>query len=195
MALLYRRPGVEFGYLASRLGLSPMAVTVIGLCLAISLPLQAALLPLWLAPWAVALCGMLFQALDCADGVLARATGQSSRRGGDVDFLVDMAQWGFLYLALGVLADRAAETGHFWALTGAAAAWLRLMARMVRDRLAWMSSGAGNGPKTALDRLSQFLGGISGLIPLFAFLGPWAVAALLVYALLDVIEGALPVLR
>jgi len=115
MALLYRRPGVELGYLASRLGLSPMAVTVLGLCVAISLPVHAALLPLWLAPLAVAGLALLFPALDCADGVLARATGQTSKRGGVCGSPVELALRGFLHSPLGALStstDMTSATPH-----------------------------------------------------------------------------------
>lgn len=203
ISLLYRRPGIVLAFGAARLGLAPLQITFIGLLLALSMPLQAAFLPIGAAVWAVAMSGALFQVLDCADGALARCTGQTSRRGGDWDVLVDMAQWGLLYLALGLLADRLAETGQLWTAIALAAAWARLLARLIRDRVAWMAeSGSApesqSAPPSLADLVSRVLGGISGLFPFFALLGealPWAVGFLLVYALLDMAEGSAPLFR
>ncbi len=197
IALLYRWPSVPLTWAAGRLGLTPMAVTLLGLVLALSMPLQAALLPLAAAPVLVAASGFLFHALDCADGSLARLTGRASDRGADVDFLVDMAQWGLLYLAIGILADRTLGTGWAYAALAVAAAWARLLARVVRDRLDDAAVSAPP-PLRPAGYPAAFLAGISGLIPFLALAGDWlgvAVAALFVYALLDVAEGLWPLFR
>jgi len=174
-----------------------MTVTLAGLALALSMPAQALVLPLGLAVWAVAISGLVFQVLDCVDGTLARLRGVTSRRGGDADFLVDMAQWGLLYLAIGLLADRTLDADWQWTALAGMAAWGRLMARVIRDRLPDVPGG-----ETAALRLADypvaFLAGISGLIPFLALSGSWlgiAVLALLIYSLLDIIEAALPLTR
>ena len=196
-ALLYRRPGVVLAWILARWQVHPATVTLAAFLLALSLPLQAWLWPFGAAPWLVCLSAMVFQILDCTDGTLARHTGQTSQRGADMDFLVDMAQWALLYLAIGILADRQFDTGYLWTAIAAVAAWSRLMARVTRDCLDSGDKGAPSTP-TLKDYPSLFLGGISGLIPLFALAGSWlhwVVVALLIYALLDIIEGAMPLFR
>lgn len=196
-ALLGRWPSVPVTWVCARAGLAPMAVTLAGFALALSLPLQALVVPLWLAVWTVAISGLVFQVLDCVDGTLARLTGAISRRGGDADFLVDMAQWGLLYLSIGVLADRALE-GHWqWTAVAGMAAWGRLMARVIRDRLG-SDAGSAPAPLHLADYPAAFLAGVSGLIPFLALSGSWlgiAVMALLIYSLLDIAEAALPLAR
>ena len=183
-AVLYRVPSLFLVWGLARLRVGPMTVSAVAVLLALSLPAQAYALPLTLAPVCVALSGMLFQVLDCADGTLARVLDRTSKVGGHVDFLTDMMQWGLLYLALGILADRTLGTGWGWTAVAGAGAWTRLLARVVRDRL---SDGA-NGPPppvTPMNAVPVFLAGISGLIPFLA---------LLIYGVLDVLEGLIPLL-
>jgi len=195
-ALLYRAPAIPVAWLCARLGLRPLMVTLLALLAALSLPLQALLLPLAAAPICVFVGGAIFQILDCADGTLARTTGQTSQRGADLDFIIDMAQWGLLYLALGILADRTVGVGWGWTVLGASAAWARLLARVVRDRLATDSvPEKETKPLNLIHYPAVFLAGISGLIPFLALSGPWigiAIIALLIYGLLDIAEGLLP---
>ncbi len=197
----YRFPSVPLVWLLARAGLSPLAVSGLALLAALLLPALALWLPLAFAPWAVAGAGALFQMLDCADGMLARVTGATSKTGGDVDFLVDMAQWGLLYLAIGILADRvlggAGGMTWGWTALGALAGWGRLLARVIRDRLAG-AEDAVPAPLRMIDWPVAFVSGLSGLIPFLALSGDWlgaAVIALMVYSALDIAEGLLPVLR
>ena len=197
MALLYRRPGVLFALGFARLGWHPIHITVLAFILALSMPVQAWVWPIWVSPYLVFLSGVVFQILDCADGTLARRTNQASDLGGDLDFLVDMAQWFLLYSAIGILADRTLDTGFAWTTVAVFAAWARLMARVIRDRL---NTSVNDGPTELRlsDYPSLFIGGISGLIPFLALCGGllhWAVVALLIYALLDIIEGLAPLAR
>lgn len=210
IALLYRRPGIALAWCAAQIGLAPTTITLVGLALAVTMPVQAWLWPLSLAPWAVALSGVLFQMFDCADGTLARLTGQASTRGADLDFLTDMAQWALLYLSIGILADRASGGDVYWAAFALGAAWMRLMARVVRDRLATPESddkasdytGSDNSGALqslrAIDYPVVFVAGLSGLLPFLALSGdalPWAVVFLIFYALLDLGDAALPLFR
>ncbi|MCG6902396.1 MAG: CDP-alcohol phosphatidyltransferase family protein [Rhodobacter sp.] len=197
IALLARGPSVPVTWLLARAGVAPMTVTLAGLALALSMPAQALLLPLSIAVWGVALSGWLFQVLDCVDGSLARLNRVTTRRGGDMDFLVDMAQWGLLYLSIGVLADRTLDMAWLWTAVAGIAAWGRLLARVIRDRLD-DADPAPLIPLRAADVPVAFLAGISGLIPFAALTGGWlgvAVIALLIYSLLDIVEAALPLTR
>lgn len=198
-AVLFRVPSLPLVWLCTRLGIGPMAVTFAALVVALSLPVQAATMPLGWAVWTVAISGAFFHVLDCTDGTLARVTGRSSRRGGDLDFLIDMAQWGMLYLAIGMLADRTLDTGAFWTAVAAFAAWLRLYARTVRDRLADPTAQAPESSALTLKNfVPRFVSGLSGLLPFLALSGGnlWlAVLFLVVYAALDVGEALLPLLH
>ena len=196
--VLYRPPSIPFIWVFARIGLSPTMVSLMALVLAVSMPLQAVFLPLGTAAICVMLSAMLFQVLDCVDGTLARLTGQTSQFGSDLDFLIDMAQWGLLYLSLGLLADRTLDSGSGYALIGAMAAWVRLFARVSRDRIAQPAKDKTPAHPVTLVRLPMiFFVGLSGLFPFFALAGPWlglAVLFLLIYALLDMFESALPLL-
>ena len=197
MAVLYRIPSLPMVWVFLRGGVSPVQVTLASLVLALSLPLQAVFWPLAFAPFAVCVSAVLCQVMDCADGTLARMTGRASSAGRDLDFLVDMAQWGLLYGALGLIADRMAGSGFGWTALAMTAAWARLLARVVRDRLngGGIEETLAEPPKSAVEFALVALAGMSGLIPFFALLGPWlpyAIVFLLIYGISDVLEGAVP---
>ena len=191
-------PSLPLVWVFLRIGVTPTQVTVAALLLALSLPVQAWVWPLAVAPVAVFLSSILCQVMDCADGTLARLTGRASTAGRDLDFIVDMTQWGLLYVALGLIADRMEGGGFGWTALAMTAAWARLLARVVRDRL---SDGGiddetpAQPPKGAIEFVLVALAGMSGIIPFFALLGPWipyAILFLLIYGISDVLEGAVP---
>ncbi len=197
MAVLYRMPSLPMVWVFLRIGVTPMQVTLAALLLALSLPLQAAVWPLAFAPYAVFVSAVLCQVMDCADGTLARLTGKASLAGRDLDFIVDMTQWGLLYVALGLIADRMAGGGFGWTALAMTAAWARLLARVVRDRLngGGIEETQAKPPKGAVEFVLVALAGMSGIIPFFALLGPWlpyAIVFLLIYGISDVLEGAAP---
>lgn len=202
VAVLYRLPSL---WLVARLvptGISPTAVTLAALPVALAMPLAALLLPPGFAVLGTVLLAVAFQILDCADGGLARATGRSSSKGAALDFVIDMAQWGLFYASIGILADRTAgageATGLFWTVLALVAAWLRLYARVVRDA---RPPAAAPGTAVPLGQTAQggfvvlterMVAGMSGALPIFlgiaALAGalPAMVVFVLVYALLDV---------
>ena len=190
MVLLHRGPSFPLIWIFSRIGLSAMAVSMLAGALALALPLLAWLPPVNAAGWLVFTAGTVFQILDCADGALARLTGTGSRLGAKVDFLIDMAQWGLLYVAIGILADRLLGDWG-WTALALAAAWIRLYVRLVRDELQ-------DGPVQEKNRPFQLgeipvasVAGLSGAIPFLALFGSWldvAVWMLVAYALLDLAD-------
>lgn len=202
VAVLYRLPSL---WLVARLvptGISPTAVTLAALPVALAMPLAALLLPPGAAALATVLLAIAFQILDCADGGLARATGRSSSKGAALDFVIDMAQWGLFYTSIGIVADRMAGagegTGLFWTVVAFAAAWLRLYARVVRDARPASAAPdttappgpAGQGGLVVL--AERAVAGMSGALPIFfgiaalAGVVPAMVVFVLLYALLDV---------
>ena len=207
-ALLYRAPGFWLVALLAPTGISPTAVTLAAVPVVLAMPLAALTLPLAAAAIAVALLAALFQTLDCTDGALARATGRSSARGGALDFVIDMGQWGFFYTSIGLLADRVAAgdtvAGFFWTALAAVAAWLRLYARVIRDaRPAAPAGPAAPGPARlgGFDRRERGISGLSGALPVLLILAfftgtlPALVVFLLAYSLLDVGDAALATFR
>lgn len=188
-AALHRLPAFCVAWASARIGLSPAALTLVSGLLALSLPLAAVLAPLPAAAILVCILGHLFQVLDCADGTLARALGRTSEAGARFDFLIDMAQWGLLYVAIGLLADRVLGAGFQWTALAGAAAWLRLYARTVRDAMPAGGDEAATKPLALRDIPEAAVAGLSGALPFLALAGPWlgwAVWALAAYAALDV---------
>lgn len=191
ITVLYRWPSVPLVWLLIRMGFRPMAVSLLGLGLALSMPAQAMLFPPGVAGVTVALSGMVFQVLDCADGTLARLTGLTGKRGADADCLIDIAQWGLLYLAIGLLADTALGEGWLWTALAGVSAWARLLARAIRDRLV-AGDDTPPGPLRPAQYPYVIVVGLSGLIPFLAMSGSWlgvSVCALLIYSLSDIAEA------
>jgi phosphatidylglycerophosphate synthase len=190
-------------WLLARTPVSPTAVTLSSVPLALSMPVLALTLPLDRAALGVGLVAMVFQILDCVDGGLARCTGRTSRLGETLDFLIDMAQWGLLYASIGLLADRMLDSGAVWTAVGCAAAWVRLYARVVRDAGAGGAEAAGPAGERApgpVDVVLWFFAGLSGAIAPALLLAwwsgtlPWLIVFLLVYAIADVAEGMIATL-
>lgn len=203
-ALLYRAPGFWLTARLAPTGISPTTVTLAAVPVVLAMPLAALTFPPGAAAVAIVLLSALFQTLDCTDGALARATGQSSARGGALDFVIDMGQWGVFYTSIGLLADRVAAedtlSGFFWTALAAFAAWLRLYARIVRDArpaLPAAPAAPGKARLGPLDILARGITGLSGALPILLALAfftgalPALVVFLLVYSLLDVGDAAL----
>jgi phosphatidylglycerophosphate synthase len=191
IALTCRHISIPPVWLLARLGISPLMVTSLSIILALLLPVFALYLPLSMAGLIVCLTAWMYQVLDCVDGALARITKTTSKLGGRIDFLADMAQWGLLYVSIGILADRHFDNPWTWTVLAAIAAWLRLFARVSRD--AFKSEKSANpAPFKLADLPIAAISGLSGLIPFFALLGSWlgpAVSFLVVYSLLDLVDA------
>jgi phosphatidylglycerophosphate synthase len=198
IALVNRLPSFPLIWLFARLGASPTTVTVGGAAIAVALVPVALWVPLWLAGPLVFFLGWLYQVADCVDGGLARITDSGSEFGAEVDFLVDMAQWGLLYIALGLLADRhGGSLGDFTAIA-AAAAWLRLYVVLFRYFAVSKAHVHDNRPLRLVEIPVAFFAGLSGAIPFMALLGPFlalAVPLLLAYSILDLLDAGLASLR
>ncbi|MBA5778735.1 CDP-alcohol phosphatidyltransferase family protein [Stappia sp. F7233] len=199
--LLHRLPSFALVWSCARLGITPIAVSLASIVVALAMPAMALVLPVWPAAIAVCAAGFLFQVLDCTDGALARTTGQVSAIGGTLDFLIDMVQWGLLYLAIGILADRYLGTGGFWSALAILAGWMRLYARMARDAMTPVPDGekrfATVFPREPGEAIVAVIAGLSGLIPFLALVTPDPVLAraavifLVVYSVLDLGDTAI----
>ncbi|MFE9651432.1 CDP-alcohol phosphatidyltransferase family protein [Micromonospora sp. NPDC006431] len=125
--------GAVFALAAQRLGLRPTALTltnlVLGLATSVTVvalagPVAANDVPAW-AVGLVALVGwQLAYALDCADGQLARVTGQGSAAGARVDVLCDVAAQIALVAALGATAVAQRPSTPTWLMVVFAGTWM-----------------------------------------------------------------------
>ena len=135
--LLYRPVSLVLTPPALWLGLSPSAVTSVGLIVSLALPLAA-----WLGGplafvWVAALA-LVNHVLDCLDGNIARTTGRSSRAGALYDGFCDLVFWALYFLAIGILTNRLASgpvADHAVELS-LALALLVLLHRELRDSYA-----------------------------------------------------------
>ena len=130
---LSQRAGAQVAVFAHRRGLHPTVLSVanLGLACLVSAVLVAAAEPVaqervWHWPVGLlALVGWQFAyALDCADGQLARVTGQASAAGGRVDVLCDVAAQVGLVAALAATASAQVPATPAWLLAAFAGTWM-----------------------------------------------------------------------
>ncbi|HUP91374.1 MAG TPA: CDP-alcohol phosphatidyltransferase family protein [Solimonas sp.] len=102
--VISQRIGAILAWLGFRLGLSPNAVTVLGLATMLAGSACLACAPAGYAyVWASLLLYQLGFGFDCADGQLARATKRSSRFGGWLDIAADHVRQVGILLAIGIV--------------------------------------------------------------------------------------------
>lgn len=125
---VWPRPARRMVHLCARLGLSPNAVTSLGLLLVLAA--CWAFLHGYYAAGLAAGWGMTF--LDTVDGKLARVTIQSSRFGHFYDHAIDLVHPPFWYLLWGMsLPDQMTESGYDLAALGWALVAAYLLGRCV----------------------------------------------------------------
>jgi phosphatidylglycerophosphate synthase len=128
-----QRLGARIALFAHRRGLHPTVLTVanLGIGCLVSAVVVAAAHPMaegrvW--AWPVGLLALVgwqvAYALDCADGQLARVTGQTSTSGARVDVLCDVAAQIALVAALAATADAQVPDTPAWLLAAFAGTWM-----------------------------------------------------------------------
>lgn len=187
--VIHRWPSFPLTALCLRLGIGANVVTLVSLALVLMLPVLAVWPQPGAAAWAVAVAGVLIGILDCVDGDLARATGSASARGARLDFVTDMTCWGFLYGAIGLLADGGGPGA--WTALALAAAWLRLLARLFNDHVGGAAT-TGAAAWTPGRIAVAFVSGLSGAIAVLALAAPahpWVIWLLVLYSLADLADA------
>jgi phosphatidylglycerophosphate synthase len=128
-----QRLGARIAVFAHKHRLAPTVLTVanLGLSCLVSFVVVAAAGPVaqdhvWAWPVGLlALLGWQFAyALDCADGQLARVTGQTSAAGGRVDVLCDVAGQIALVAALSAVAEAQVPETPAWLVAAFAGTWM-----------------------------------------------------------------------
>jgi phosphatidylglycerophosphate synthase len=128
-----QRLGARFALAAWRRGLAPTVLTVANLglsCLVSAIVVAAAgrVADQRAPAWAIGLLALvgwqLAYALDCADGQLARVTGQTSSAGARVDVLCDVAAQVALVAALAATAVAQTPDTPAWLIAAFAGTWM-----------------------------------------------------------------------
>ncbi|PWU57095.1 CDP-alcohol phosphatidyltransferase [Micromonospora sp. S4605] len=125
--------GAVFALVAQRLGLRPTALTmtnlVLGLATSVTVvalagPVAAGDVPAWVVGLLALVGWQVAYALDCADGQLARVTGQGSAAGARVDVLCDVAAQIALVAALAATAVAQRPSTPAWLVAVFAGTWM-----------------------------------------------------------------------
>ncbi len=125
--------GAVFALVAQRLGLRPTALTITNLVLglgtsvavvALAEPVAEGRVPAWLVGLVALIGWQVAYALDCADGQLARVTGQGSAAGARVDVLCDVAAQIALVAALAATAVAQSPSTPAWLVAAFAGTWM-----------------------------------------------------------------------
>ncbi|MER7587278.1 CDP-alcohol phosphatidyltransferase family protein [Micromonospora sp. NPDC127501] len=125
--------GAVFALVAQRLGLRPTALTITNLVLglatsvtvvALAAPVAAGDVPAWVVGLLALVGWQVAYSLDCADGQLARVTGQGSAAGARVDVLCDVAAQIALVAALAATAVAQEPGTPTWLVATFAGTWM-----------------------------------------------------------------------
>ncbi|MET7875371.1 CDP-alcohol phosphatidyltransferase family protein [Micromonospora profundi] len=125
--------GAVFALVAQRLGLRPTALTltnlVLGLATSITVvalagPVAAGDVPAWVVGLLALIGWQVAYSLDCADGQLARVTGQGSAAGARIDILCDVAAQIALVAALAAVAVAQEPGTPTWLVATFAGTWM-----------------------------------------------------------------------
>lgn len=125
--------GAVFALVAQRLGLRPTALTITNLVLGLAASVTVVALadrvaagdvPAWLVGLVALVGWQVAYALDCADGQLARVTGQGSAAGARVDVLCDVAAQIALVAALSATAVAQRPETPTWLIATFAGTWM-----------------------------------------------------------------------
>ncbi|NBE82214.1 CDP-alcohol phosphatidyltransferase family protein [Micromonospora rubida] len=125
--------GAVFALVAQRLGLRPTALTIANLVLGLATSVTVVALagrvaagdvPAWVVGLVALVGWQVAYALDCADGQLARVTGQGSAAGARVDVLCDVAAQIALVAALSATAVAQHPETPSWLVAVFAGTWM-----------------------------------------------------------------------
>ena len=125
--------GAVFAATGHRLGLAPTVLTLVNLAIGLATsvavvllaaPVAAGDVPAWLVGLVALVGWQIAYAFDCADGQLARATGQTSTAGARTDILSDVASQIALVTALATVAVAQRPDTPAWLVAVFAGSWL-----------------------------------------------------------------------
>lgn len=179
--VFYRMPAFVLAWALVPLGIHPNSLTTAGLLVLPLMAIAAWMLPAGTAFVVVTILALAFNVLDCADGPLARATGQSSLSGRYMDASADLAYRAVAYGCYGLIADHVSPNAVFPLVAvglccGILATYARVN-RLYAAKLMPERPTAETGARSAFDVAFSFLSGLDTLLPLIALIA-WAADAL-----------------
>jgi phosphatidylglycerophosphate synthase len=186
-----QRIGAQIAVFAYKHRLAPTVLTVgnLGLSCLVSFIVVAAAGPvaddaIWAWPIGLlALLGWQFAyALDCADGQLARVTGQTSAAGGRVDVLCDVAAQIALCAALAATATAQVPATPAWLLAAFAGTWMvNLVTSVMQSGAQAASMVTSRTPAVRVAKLVRDYGAVIALAGLVLTVAPqytvWVIGA------------------
>ncbi|MGH3648470.1 MAG: CDP-alcohol phosphatidyltransferase family protein [Micromonosporaceae bacterium] len=128
-----QRIGAGIALASARLGIKPTTLTLLNLVIGVAASATvvvlapraaAAVLPMWAIGLGALIAWQVAYAIDCADGQLARVTGQTSPAGARVDVLVDIAVQIALVTALAAVGVAYRPETPAWLVTVFASTWM-----------------------------------------------------------------------
>lgn len=179
-----QRIGSHFAVAAHRLGLAPTVLTLLNLVIGAATSITVAALAARVHSGAVpavavglaALVGWhVAYSLDCADGQLARVTGQTSAAGGRVDVLCDVAIQILLVASVSSVAVAYRAATPTWLVAAFAGTWMvNLVTSVLQQGSAAQSLVTSTSPVVRLVKLVRDYGALITVIALVvAFLPGW----------------------
>lgn len=179
--VFYRLPGFVLAWAMVPLGVTPNQLTLAGVLLIAPIAAAAWLLSPGLAMPVITVLALAFNVVDCADGSLARATGNTSLSGRYMDFAADVFYRNTAYACYGLIADRIWPGASFpWLAVGLCCGIFVTYARLNRVYAEKLFPATG---QTVPERRSAFdvgfslLSGMDTLLPLLAVIA-WAAGLL-----------------
>jgi phosphatidylglycerophosphate synthase len=186
---LSQRVGAVLAYVASRLGLTPSALTLVNLVLGLAASVSVVALapraaegtvPGWALGLIALLAWQLAYAFDCADGQLARATDQTSAAGARLDVLCDVAAQIGVVTALSAVAVAYEPETPVWLVAVFAGTWMvNLVTAVLQSGPNSASMVPSRSPLVRIVKLVRDYGAVTLLAGLVLVLAPqWTVVLL-----------------
>jgi phosphatidylglycerophosphate synthase len=188
--------GAVFALTAYRLGLRPTALTLTNLAIGLTASVTVtALAPRAAAgtvtPWVLGLFALvawqIAYALDCADGQLARATGQTSIAGARVDVLCDVASQIALVTAVSAVTVAFRPSTPIWLITAFVGTWMvNLVTSVMANGPAAASMVPSRSTPVRLVKLVRDPGAVMALFGLVLTVAPeWTVAPVIFFTVVN----------
>jgi phosphatidylglycerophosphate synthase len=174
--------GSAIAFAAARLGLRPTTLTLTNLVLCLTASVLVVALPTggWPVGAVALVAWQLAYAFDCADGQLARVTGQTSSAGARLDVLCDVAAQIALVAALSTVAVAYRHGTATWLVAAFAGTWMvNLVTSVMQSGPNAMSMVASRNPLVRTVKLVRDYGAVilvAGLV--LTFVPQWTIVVL-----------------
>jgi phosphatidylglycerophosphate synthase len=194
--MINQRIGAYLSVAAERLGLPPTALTLANFVLGLAAAVLVVLLAPAMAEGSVSapvvglvalVLWQLAYSLDCADGQLARVTGQASPAGARLDILCDVALQIALVAAVSTVAHAYTPDTPTWLVAVFAGTWMvNLVTSALQQGAAAASLVASRSIAIRLVKLVRDYGAVVTVIGLtLALIPTWTVGLMIVFALVN----------